>query len=147
MHQVRSSCIRIWSMNRRKALSGSVSTTKYRKYRPATNHCVIHGGGWISGSKEHARGYFKLLAAQGYNVVSVQYQFALKPFIQASYIRLIRPWSLLLNMQPNTRLMPKIYIWPEILPGRIWPATMLHFNKSRLCQTIGFSALSATFPA
>uniref|UniRef100_UPI0039184662 alpha/beta hydrolase n=1 Tax=Acinetobacter variabilis TaxID=70346 RepID=UPI0039184662 len=31
----------------------------------------IHGGGWISGSKEHARGYFKLLAAQGYNVVSV----------------------------------------------------------------------------
>lgn len=36
----------------------------------------IHGGGWISGSKEHARGYFKLLAAQGYNVVSVQYQFA-----------------------------------------------------------------------
>ena len=29
----------------------------------------IHGGGWISGSKEHARGYFKLLAAQGYNVV------------------------------------------------------------------------------
>lgn len=38
----------------------------------------IHGGGWISGSKEHARGYFKLLAAQGYNVVSVQYQFAPK---------------------------------------------------------------------
>ena len=36
----------------------------------------IHGGGWISGSKEHARGYFKLLAAQGYNVVAVQYQFA-----------------------------------------------------------------------
>lgn len=36
----------------------------------------IHGGGWISGSKEHARGYFKLLADQGYNVVSVQYQFA-----------------------------------------------------------------------
>lgn len=36
----------------------------------------IHGGGWISGSKEHARGYFKRLADQGYNVVSVQYQFA-----------------------------------------------------------------------
>ena len=36
----------------------------------------IHGGGWISGSKEHARGYFKLLADQGYNVVSVEYQFA-----------------------------------------------------------------------
>lgn len=36
----------------------------------------IHGGGWISGSREHARGYFKLLAAQGYNVVSVQYQLA-----------------------------------------------------------------------
>lgn len=36
----------------------------------------MHGGGWISGSKAHARGYFKLLAAQGYNVVSVQYQFA-----------------------------------------------------------------------
>ena len=36
----------------------------------------IHGGGWVSGSKEHARGYFKLLAAQGLNVVSVEYQFA-----------------------------------------------------------------------
>ncbi|WP_174559171.1 alpha/beta hydrolase [Acinetobacter bouvetii] len=36
----------------------------------------IHGGGWVSGSKEHARGYFKRLAHQGYNVVSVEYQFA-----------------------------------------------------------------------
>ena len=36
----------------------------------------IHGGGWVSGSKEHARGYFKLLADQGYNVISLQYQFA-----------------------------------------------------------------------
>lgn len=36
----------------------------------------IHGGGWISGSKEHARGYFKLLASKGYNVVAVEYQFA-----------------------------------------------------------------------
>lgn len=36
----------------------------------------IHGGGWVSGSKEHARGYFKLLASQGFNVVSVEYQFA-----------------------------------------------------------------------
>ena len=36
----------------------------------------IHGGGWALGSKEHARGYFKLLANQGFNVVSVQYQFA-----------------------------------------------------------------------
>lgn len=36
----------------------------------------IHGGGWISGAKDNARGYFKLLAAQGYNVVSVEYQFA-----------------------------------------------------------------------
>ncbi|MEG0343645.1 MAG: alpha/beta hydrolase, partial [Acinetobacter sp.] len=36
----------------------------------------IHGGGWISGAKDKARGYFKLLAAQGYNVVSVQYTFA-----------------------------------------------------------------------
>jgi acetyl esterase/lipase len=36
----------------------------------------IHGGGWISGSKEHARGYFKRLASQGYSVVSIQYQFA-----------------------------------------------------------------------
>ncbi len=26
----------------------------------------IHGGGWIAGSKAHARGYFKLLAAQGF---------------------------------------------------------------------------------
>lgn len=36
----------------------------------------IHGGGWISGSKEHASGYFKRLAEQGYNVISVEYQFA-----------------------------------------------------------------------
>lgn len=38
----------------------------------------VHGGGWISGSKDHARGYFKLLANQGYNVVAVEYQFAPK---------------------------------------------------------------------
>ncbi|WP_374664106.1 alpha/beta hydrolase [Acinetobacter sp.] len=36
----------------------------------------IHGGGWVSGSKEHAGGYFKLLAAQGYNVIAVEYEFA-----------------------------------------------------------------------
>lgn len=36
----------------------------------------IHGGGWIAGSKTHARAYFKLLAAQGFNVIAVQYQFA-----------------------------------------------------------------------
>ena len=36
----------------------------------------IHGGGWISGSKEHASGYFKRLAEQGYNIISVEYQFA-----------------------------------------------------------------------
>lgn len=36
----------------------------------------IYGGGWIAGSKTHARGYFKLLAAQGFNVIAVQYQFA-----------------------------------------------------------------------
>lgn len=36
----------------------------------------IHGGGWVSGAKDKARGYFKLLAAQGYHVVSVQYTFA-----------------------------------------------------------------------
>ncbi|WP_291338673.1 alpha/beta hydrolase [Acinetobacter sp. UBA801] len=36
----------------------------------------IHGGGWIAGSKAHARGYFKLLAEQGFNVIAVQYQFA-----------------------------------------------------------------------
>lgn len=36
----------------------------------------IHGGGWVSGSKDHARGYYKRLAAEGYNVVSIEYQFA-----------------------------------------------------------------------
>ncbi|WP_180178600.1 alpha/beta hydrolase [Acinetobacter sp. YH01005] len=53
-------------------------------YQPETSTVIaprptivwIHGGGWVSGSKEHAGGYFKRLAAQGYNVVSVQYQFA-----------------------------------------------------------------------
>ncbi|WOE39894.1 alpha/beta hydrolase [Acinetobacter sp. SAAs474] len=36
----------------------------------------IHGGGWISGSKTHASGYFKLLANEGYNVIAIEYQFA-----------------------------------------------------------------------
>lgn len=36
----------------------------------------IHGGGWIAGSKQHARGYFKRLADAGINVVAVEYQFA-----------------------------------------------------------------------
>ena len=38
----------------------------------------IHGGGWISGSKDHARGYYKRLAEQGFNVIAVEYQFAPK---------------------------------------------------------------------
>ncbi len=53
-------------------------------YQPETSTVIhleptivsIHGGSWGLGSKEHAGGYFKRLAAQGYNVVSVQYQFA-----------------------------------------------------------------------
>lgn len=36
----------------------------------------IHGGGWIAGSKQHARGYFQRLADAGYNVVAIEYQFA-----------------------------------------------------------------------
>ena len=47
-----------------------------QQLKPRPTIFWVHGGGWVSGSKEHARGYFKLLAAQGYNVVAVQYQFA-----------------------------------------------------------------------
>ena len=36
----------------------------------------IHGGGWIAGSKAHARGYFKRLVDASVNVVAVEYQFA-----------------------------------------------------------------------
>ena len=36
----------------------------------------IHGGGWISGSKEHGSGYYKMLAQQGFNVISIEYQMA-----------------------------------------------------------------------
>lgn len=36
----------------------------------------LHGGGWLAGAKDRARGYFQLLAAQGFNVVAVQYQLA-----------------------------------------------------------------------
>nr|WP_174505675.1 alpha/beta hydrolase [Acinetobacter sp. Marseille-Q1620] len=36
----------------------------------------VHGGGWVSGAKDNARGYYKLLAAQGYNVISIDYQLA-----------------------------------------------------------------------
>ncbi len=36
----------------------------------------LHGGGWLAGTKERARGYFKLLAAQGFNVVALEYQLA-----------------------------------------------------------------------
>ncbi len=49
----------------------------------------IHGGGWVSGSKEHARGYFKLLANQGFNVVSVDISLHLRPFIPLSYSKSI----------------------------------------------------------
>lgn len=36
----------------------------------------LHGGGWLAGAKDRARGYFQLLAAQGFNVVAVEYQLA-----------------------------------------------------------------------
>ena len=31
----------------------------------------VHGGGWISGSRTDADGYYKLLANQGFTVISV----------------------------------------------------------------------------
>lgn len=48
--------------------------THNSELRPAV--VWIHGGGWISGSKAHARGYFKRLADAGYPVFSLQYQLA-----------------------------------------------------------------------
>lgn len=33
----------------------------------------VHGGGWIAGSKTDTDGYFKLLADQGFTVISVDY--------------------------------------------------------------------------
>lgn len=44
--------------------------------RPAPSIVWIHGGGWIAGSKQHARGYFQRLADEGYNVIAIEYQFA-----------------------------------------------------------------------
>lgn len=35
-----------------------------------------HGGAWISGDKDNAAGYYKLLAAEGYTVVAVDYSVA-----------------------------------------------------------------------
>ena len=36
----------------------------------------IHGGGWISGSKNHISNYLRLLASQGFTVVGVDYPLA-----------------------------------------------------------------------
>ncbi len=36
----------------------------------------VHGGGWISGKKEHLRNYSKLLASKGYVVVAIDYSIA-----------------------------------------------------------------------
>lgn len=44
--------------------------------RPLTTVVWIHGGAWISGSKEDVRPYAKLIAARGYTTVSVNYTVA-----------------------------------------------------------------------
>jgi acetyl esterase len=36
----------------------------------------IHGGGWISGSKNHIANYLKILAARGYTTAGVEYSLA-----------------------------------------------------------------------
>ncbi|MBB2151337.1 alpha/beta hydrolase [Pedobacter gandavensis] len=36
----------------------------------------IHGGGWVAGSKDQMAGYCKILAAQGYSVVAIDYTLA-----------------------------------------------------------------------
>ncbi len=44
----------------------------------------IHGGGWVSGSKEHARGYFKLLQIKAITSFQYNINLPLKRFIQIS---------------------------------------------------------------
>lgn len=57
----------------------------------------IHGGGWVSGTKQNAQGYFKLLAAQGYNVVSVEYQLAPQAIYPAQLLQINQAIDFLLK--------------------------------------------------
>ena len=43
---------------------------------PLTTVVWVHGGAWISGSKEHVAPYLRILAAQGYTVIGVDYRVA-----------------------------------------------------------------------
>lgn len=36
----------------------------------------VHGGGWISGSKEETCNYYKILASKGYTVIAIDYSIA-----------------------------------------------------------------------
>jgi acetyl esterase len=36
----------------------------------------VHGGGWVSGNKEQADNYYKILASKGYTVVAIDYSIA-----------------------------------------------------------------------
>jgi Esterase/lipase len=107
----------------------------------------IHGGGWISGSKEHARGYFKLLAAQGYNVVSVQYQFAPQAIYPSQLHQIDQALEFITQHAAEYQIDAEFISGRRFSRGEYGQPLCCTFNKSRLCQTIGFSTLSATFPA
>lgn len=44
--------------------------------RPPTTVVWVHGGGWISGSKNHIAHYARIIAGKGYTVVAVDYSIA-----------------------------------------------------------------------
>ncbi|MGV2451558.1 UNVERIFIED_CONTAM: alpha/beta hydrolase [Ralstonia mannitolilytica] len=67
----------------------------------------IHGGGWVSGSKENVANYCKILAAKGFTVVAINYSIAPEHTYPTPVIQANQALEYLIN---NNK---KLYVDPE----------------------------------
>nr|WP_068891375.1 alpha/beta hydrolase [Pedobacter panaciterrae] len=70
----------------------------------------VHGGGWISGNKAHISNYCKILAAQGYVAVSIDYSIAPEKKYPIPVVQSNASLAYLLNNAQKLHINPNQFI-------------------------------------
>ncbi|SMO72882.1 Acetyl esterase/lipase [Chryseobacterium rhizoplanae] len=80
------------------------SMIKIRKVLPTI--MWIHGGGWVSGSKENVANYCKILAAKGFTVIAINYSIAPEHTYPTPVIQANQALDYLINNYKNLHVDP-----------------------------------------
>ncbi|MEF9478796.1 alpha/beta hydrolase [Chryseobacterium sp. 1B4] len=84
------------------------SLIKIRKILPTI--MWIHGGGWVSGSKENVANYCKILAAKGFTVVAINYSIAPEHTYPTPVIQANQALDYLINNSKSLHVDPETII-------------------------------------